>query len=65
MAKRIQVGEAWAVRRGDEWYVHGSIAITWGTREERKRMARDEARRLADGVYGARVVHVRFYEVRR
>lgn len=33
--------------------------------EERKRMARDEARRLADGVYGARVVHVRFYEVRR
>ena len=65
MAKRIQVGEAWAVRRVHDWYVRGHVAITWGVRLERALMTQEEAREAADGVQGARVVRVRFYEVRR
>ena len=64
MAKRIQVGEAWAVRLGDRWYSTGIRA--WDVRSARKLFLMRKAASIIAGEYGdARIVHIRFYEVQR
>jgi hypothetical protein len=64
--KRVKCGEAWALRRGDEWRTpYGSVGWSLYRHERRLWTVRQTAAAIAAEWPGARLVRVRFFEVRR